>query len=75
MTLEELVSSILEVAPAELTDQVSRSNLSNWSSLAHINLISALEEVYDVRFSTAEINDLKTLGEVRQLLRRKGAAV
>ncbi len=72
---EELVCSILEIEPDELTDQVSQSTVANWSSLAHINLITALEEAFGVSFTTQEILTIKSVGGARALLRAKGAAV
>ncbi|HKS30095.1 MAG TPA: acyl carrier protein [Pyrinomonadaceae bacterium] len=75
MTLEEFFGDILEVAPASLIDDVSQSSLGSWDSLAHINIITGLEEVYGVQFSTTEIQSLKSLGDARRMLRQKGVEV
>ncbi len=72
---EELVCSVLEIEPSELSDQSSQATLGSWSSLAHINLITTLEEAYGVTFTTQEIVAIKSVGNVRSLLRAKGAAV
>jgi acyl carrier protein len=37
--------------------------------------MTAIEDAYSVRFSTAEILRAKSVGEVRQLLREKGLKV
>jgi len=75
MKLEELFASILEVSAAELTDRSSQASLRSWDSLAHINIISALEEVYGVCFSTDEIQNMKSLGDARKLLSAKRVAI
>lgn len=75
MKLEELFASILEVSPIELTDASSQASLRSWDSLAHINVISALEEVYSVHFSTDEIQSIKSVGDARRLLSTKGVTV
>lgn len=75
MTLEELIAAVLDVPAGALTDATSQSNLSNWSSMAHINLIMALEETYSVSFTTEEIQVVKSIGDARRLLRTKGATV
>ncbi len=75
MTLEELIGSILEIDPQDVTDATSQTTLSSWDSMAHINLITAMEEVYNVSFSVDEIQAIKSVGDARQMLRRKGAAV
>ena len=75
MTLEELFSAILELPVTTLTDQSGRSVLPAWDSLAHVNLVMAMEEVYQVSFSTAEIPAIRSLGDARRYLRQKGATV
>jgi acyl carrier protein len=73
MTVEELFCEVVEIAPSDLSENTSRANTQSWSSLAHINLITAVEEVYGVSFTTQEIQSLNTFGELRRLLREKEA--
>jgi acyl carrier protein len=75
MSLEELFGSILDLDPASLTDTTQQAAIKAWDSMTHINLIAALEETYGVQFSTQEIQEIKSLGAARLLLRQKGAAV
>ncbi|HEX6288921.1 MAG TPA: acyl carrier protein [Herpetosiphonaceae bacterium] len=75
MSLEELFGSILDVEPSSLTDATAQAALKAWDSMAHVNLIAALEETYGVQFSTQEIQQMTSIGAARGLLRRKGADV
>ena len=75
MKLEEILGSILEISPLELGDHSGQQTVQNWSSFAHINIILALESTYGVSFSTKEIQTVKSIGEIRQVLRNKGAVV
>ncbi len=75
MTLEQIFCSILEISPSDLRDESSQATLANWSSLAHLSLITALEERYGISFSTQEILGTKSFGNLRALLRAKGAAL
>ena len=75
MKLEEILGSILDVSASELGDNSAQHTIQNWSSFAHINIILALENIYDVTFTTREIQAVKSIGEIRQLLRSKGATV
>lgn len=74
MRLEDLFSLVLEVPSDALSDDTGPANLKSWDSLRHIKLISAMEEVYGVTFSTAEIKSLKSMGAVRQALTGRGVA-
>ena len=75
MTFEELLSHILDISPTELTDTHGPKTLSTWSSLVHINIITALEEQYDVFFSTNEIQAIASVSDLRHLLTQKGATL
>jgi len=61
-----------------LQDSLSAEDVPGWDSLAHINLIIAIEQDLGVRFSTAEISRLKdsgqTVGDLVRLVRAKLAA-
>jgi acyl carrier protein len=42
-----------------------------WDSVAHLNLILAVEMEFDVRFETSEIPDLLTVGRLRARLNER----
>ncbi|MCM3338077.1 acyl carrier protein [Paenibacillus sp. MER TA 81-3] len=72
MRCEEIVSAVTGVDEAELNDASGRDSVMEWDSLAHINLITALEETYEVSFTIEEIQQIKTIGDVKTLLKQKG---
>ncbi len=71
MKLEKLFSTVLSVSEVELSDAFGMGTAKNWSSLNHFKLISSLEEVYQVRFSTKEIKVMTSFGKVRKILDEK----
>lgn len=75
MPIEELFASVLDVPAEQLSDQTSPATLKNWNSLGHLQLIAAMEEMYDVTFSSAEIHAIKSLGIARGVLQQKGVAL
>jgi acyl carrier protein len=46
-----------------LTDQMTAGDVDGWDSLAHINLVIALEKHFKIKFATAEISGLKADGQ------------
>jgi acyl carrier protein len=74
MVLEELVAEVLDVEPSSLDDASSPASLDRWDSLAHVELITTVEEAYDVVLTTSEMRDARSLGELRRILRSKGIA-
>jgi acyl carrier protein len=74
MVLEELVAEVLDVEPSSLDDASSPASLDRWDSLAHVELITTVEEAYDVVLTTSEMRDAKSLGDLRRILQSKGVA-
>jgi acyl carrier protein len=55
----------------ELTDEMTANDVEQWDSLTHINLIVALEKNFRIRFTTGEVNQLRNVGDLIALIRRK----
>ena len=73
--LYDLVADVLEVDPSSLDDASTRTSIEGWDSLAHITLITTIEETYGVVLSTEEVLEATSLGQIRRLLLAKGAPV
>lgn len=47
-----------------LTAETSADDIDDWDSLAHISLIAAIENEFDIRFDIKTALHLKTAGEI-----------
>lgn len=52
-------------------DNMTASDVAEWDSLSHIRLICSVEQHFSIRFSTSEINDLRTVGDFISLIQEK----
>ena len=75
MTIEELFAAVLGVPVGEVTDDMAARDRAEWTSRAHIQLVVALEDLYRVSLSTAEIREMTSVGAAKGLLAGKGVAV
>ncbi|MCE5242538.1 MAG: acyl carrier protein [Syntrophobacteraceae bacterium] len=57
--------SLVMKQPFGLNEEVVRGRESAWTSLKHIELILALEEKFDIRFTEDEMVELKSLSTVK----------
>ncbi|MBI3522159.1 MAG: acyl carrier protein [Chloroflexi bacterium] len=58
-----------------VSDTTSARDVPDWDSLAQVKLVIALEQEFDVRFSTTEIGTWACVGDLKRALRSKlGAA-
>jgi len=72
---EDWVAAILEIPPGEVTDDLGPATHGGWTSLRHVQLVSAAQRRYDVRLSAREIRSVRCVGDLRISLRHKGAPV
>lgn len=75
--LEELQSifrDILDQPDLVLTRGSNANNVEDWDSLAHINLVTSIEKHYKIKFALGELQELKDVGDMADLIRVKLAA-
>jgi acyl carrier protein len=55
----------------EIEDGTTAADVAGWDSLTHVTLIFAIEQRFGVKFSTREVQALKTVGDLVRLIERK----
>jgi acyl carrier protein len=73
--LSELVAEILRLPPDAVTDSLTIAETENWDSLAHIELVAALESEFSVELSADDIVEMITYAKIRSVLGSKGVAL
>jgi len=73
--LQEIFRTVFEDDGLTLRDDLSANDVPNWDSLAHINMIIAVEAKFKIKFATAEFSATKapgqTVGHFLALLEKK----
>ncbi|MBE0597761.1 MAG: acyl carrier protein [Desulfuromonadales bacterium] len=72
--LEELTPIFQEVFDDDgivLTRQTTADDIDAWDSLSHMNLIMAVELKFKVRFALGELQSMKNVGELADLVEKK----
>ena len=57
-----------------LTPELSAASVPEWDSFNHINLIVAVEARLKIKFQTAELESMNTVGHLVELIQKKLAA-
>jgi acyl carrier protein len=73
--LSELVADILRLPPDAVTDALTIAETENWDSLAHIELVAALESEFSVELSADDIVEMITYARIRAVLGGKSVAL
>jgi acyl carrier protein len=74
-SLRKIVADILGVSQEEIRESSSPREFPQWDSAAHIEIVLSVEAEYGVSFTPEEMVEMLSVGALRDVLRRKGAAV
>ena len=66
--LQPIFEEVLEQPGLTVTRSSSSWNTPNWDSLAHIDLIEMAERRFGVKFALSELQDLKEVGDLVDLI-------
>ena len=75
MTREEVYESLTEIFrdvfdddEITLNDETTADDIEEWDSLEHINLVVEIENEFSIKFNMGEINKMKNVGEMVDLI-------
>ena len=54
-----------------LNNDMTAADVENWDSLTHMQMITKVEEVFGIRFRLKELNKLKNVGSLCDLIAEK----
>ena len=70
--LLDLFATGLKLPADELSDETSPTNTPSWDSLAAMEMVTLIEDAFEVRLKTADIMKMRSIGLARTVLRKKG---
>jgi len=78
MTRKEIVNEVQEIFrdifdenDLVIADNTSSDDIDDWDSLNHINLVSAIEKEFHIKFALGELTTLKDVGAMIDLIVEK----
>ena len=69
--LQNIFRDVFDDSSIILQEEMSAKDIDEWDSLTHIQLIVTTEQQFNIRFMTAEIAELKNVGEFLKLIKKK----
>lgn len=72
--LEEVFRTVFVDDGIVLSEETTAADVDGWDSLAHINLMCAIEDAFGVRFRGNELAEFSNIGELERFLAERTRA-
>lgn len=69
--LNQIFKEVLDNEDIQLTDTITANDIDEWDSLAHIQLIVAIERKFEIRFNSMEVGGFKEVGDIVKTIQNK----
>ena len=69
--LQPIFQDIFEDDELLITAESSAATVEDWDSLAHITLIFAIEQEFEIKFALGELEAMKNVGDMVELMQTK----
>ena len=69
--LQPIFQDVFDDEELVITNESNAEQIEDWDSLSHIRLVVAIEKRLNIKFSFAELRDLKNVGEMIDLIQEK----
>jgi acyl carrier protein len=73
-TLREVFRTSLDLPPDADVDDLRYQDNDKWDSLAHMSLVAALEDEFEVMLDTDDVINMSSFGEAVRILGKYGVA-
>ncbi len=69
--LDEIFQELFDDDSIHVTPETTADDIDDWDSLSHIDLISAVEDAFDMRFQMKEVSAMKHVGEMVDIIQSR----
>ena len=70
-TLTSVFRRVFDYPEITLTPETTADDVEGWDSLSHVNLITAVENCFNIRFKPKEVVSFKNVGDMARCIESK----
>lgn len=70
-TLNDIFRQVFDDPAIVIKRETTADDIDEWDSLSHINLVIAVETKFGIKFALGELQTLKNVGEMLDLIEKK----
>lgn len=69
--LQPIFRDVLDLPSLTVGPEDNAATVEGWDSLAHINLVTNIQQEFKIKFALGELAELKNVGDMIDLIRHK----
>jgi len=73
--LKDILAKVLLIDNSKISDGMSRKNVEEWDSMAHLMLVSEIESAFEVTMDDDDIMEIQTVGDIKKTLKKLGITI
>jgi len=73
--LKDILAKVLLLDETKISDGMSRKNVEEWDSMAHLMLVSEIESAFEVTMDDDDIMEIQTVGDIKKTLKKLGITI
>ncbi|MEC1305739.1 MULTISPECIES: acyl carrier protein [Lysinibacillus] len=66
--LRAIFSECLGINEAQINDELTYSSIPEWDSIAHMALVSEIDDQFDTMLDTDDVLDMSTFAKAKEIL-------
>ncbi|NNU76524.1 acyl carrier protein [Clostridium estertheticum] len=59
----------------DINDEMGPDEIEGWDSLGHVELVTNLEEVFDIALNVVDISRMYTIGDIKKIVGKYGVEI
>lgn len=67
----EIIASVLEVQPSEITLESTVGDFPTWDSLGQLNILQGVQDEFNVEFEPEEMMDIEDVNDIIKAIEAK----
>lgn len=68
--LSAVFAKSLAISEADVTDELSYQSIPQWDSVAHMALVAAMEEEFDIMIDTDDVIDMSSFAVAKDIVQK-----
>ena len=74
--LNKVLCDVFDLENVEdISDDMGPDEIESWDSLGHVELITNLEEVYEIALEVVDISRMYTIGDIKKIVKKYGIEI